>query len=424
MVNLSLARSFEATLGTAVMTRFDLWKSLLAMGIWSIPCQDLPAQGRRENPGQPEVPSRRSPEGQLPGSPWAHRATPSSPPANLPRAANSSAPIAQPKADGGLRLEPQNIGPSSKGWRPYEPGKPSPSPVEELPAPKTAAEFLRSKGLSTRYVSASPSPTSDESWRRLPASGQALDPWERLGNGSSDLNDRQVPMGTLVSRGQQEVPQTGFSENPLRLPTETSASNPLRNIDLPSNGVGSGERVSKLPEIVIDSPDRQTATHSNQPLEGSKGQPQTLPRWSKAIVQVRKDLDAGHIDRARKATEWILTQVVLEADREAEGTKRGDAWRRGLAGLKNLAEKEPSDLPEGEYDRRLIESADAILSAVEGLSDAPLAMGLYADCWESTARRMTETPGENPRFSLDCAAVFQEVAQLLQPAPEKTPSRL
>jgi hypothetical protein len=141
-------------------------------------------------------------------------------------------------------------------------------------------------------------------------------------------------------------------------------------------------------------------------------------------VQVRKDLDAGHIDRARKATEWILTQVVLEADREAEGTIRGDAWRRGLAGLKNLAEKEPSDLPEGEYDRRLIESADAILSAVEGLSDAPLAMGLYADCWESTARRMTETPGENPRFSLDCAAVFQEVAQLLQPAPEKTPSRL
>jgi hypothetical protein len=406
------------------MTRFDLWKSLLAMGIWSIPCQELPAQGRREIPGQPEVPSRRSPQGQLPGSPWAHREAPSPSSARLPRAANSSPPIAQPRTDGGLRLEPQNIGPSSNGWRPYEPVQPSEGPVEELPAPKTAAEFLRSKGLSTRYVSAPPSPTSEDSWKRLPASGQALDPWERLGSGSSDLNDRQVPLGTLVSRSQQEGPQTGFSENPLRLPTETSASNPLRSIDPSANGVGASERVSKLPEIVIESFGRQTASDSKQPQKRSTGQPQTVPRWSKAIVQVRKDLDAGHVDRARKATEWILTQMVLEADQEAEGTERGDAWRRGLAGLKNMAGKEPSDLPEGDYDRQLIESADAILSAVEGLSDAPLAMRLYADCWESTARRMTETPGENPRFSLDCAAVFQEVAQLLQPAPEKTPSRL
>ncbi|MFN9549332.1 MAG: hypothetical protein ACK56Q_03550, partial [Pirellulaceae bacterium] len=61
------------------MTRFDLWKSLLAMGIWSIPCQQLPAQGLPEIPGRTEVPSRRSPQGQLPGSPWAHRASTSSP---------------------------------------------------------------------------------------------------------------------------------------------------------------------------------------------------------------------------------------------------------------------------------------------------------------------------------------------------------
>jgi hypothetical protein len=93
-----------------------------------------------------------------------------------------------------------------------------------------------------------------------------------------------------------------------------------------------------------------------------------------------------------------------------------------MAGLKSLADKEPSDLPEGEYDRRLIEAAEAILTATEGLSDAPMAMGLYADCWESTARRMTKTPGENPRFSLDCAAVFREVAQLLQTSSGITPS--
>ncbi|MFN9592513.1 MAG: hypothetical protein ACK56G_07360, partial [Pirellulaceae bacterium] len=68
------------------------------------------------------------------------------------------------------------------------------------------------------------------------------------------------------------------------------------------------------------------------------------------------------------------------------------------------------------------EAADAILSAADGLSDAPLAMGLYADCWEATAGRMTSTPGENPRFSLDCAAVFQEVTQLLQTSAEKIPS--
>lgn len=406
------------------MTRFDLWKSLLAMGIWSIPCQELPAQGRPGIPGQPEVSSRRSPQGQLPGSPWAHRASSLPPSANLPRAANSPLPIAQPRSDGELRLDPQNIGPSSNGWRPYEPGKPSEVQAEELPAPKTAAEFLRSKGLSTRYVSASPSPAADDSWKRLPARGQALDPWERMGSGLSDLNDRQAPMGSLVSRGQQGSPESGFSENRLRLPTESSFANPLRHINPPSSQGRESERVSKLPEIVIDSPGMQTGTPQDQTGKGSTSLQQTLPRWSKAIVQVRKDLDAGQIDRARKATEWILTQVVLEADRETEESRRAEAWRRGLIGLKNLAEKEPSDLPEGEYDRRLIESADAILLAVEGLSDAPLAIGLYADCWEATARRMTNTPGENPRFSLDCAAVFQEVAQLLKPSSEETSSGL
>jgi hypothetical protein len=406
------------------MTCFDLWKSLLAMGICSIPCQELPAQGRREIPGQSEAPSRRSPQGQLPGSPWAHREATLPPSANLPRAANSSPPIAQPRPDGGLRLEPQNLGPSSNGWRPYEPSKSTEGKVEELPTPKTAAEFLRSKGLSTRYLSASPSPVKEDSWNRLPARGQALDPWERLGNGSSDLNDRQVPMGTLVSRGQHEVPELGWSGNPLRLSAESSAANPLRNIGVPSSGGGASERVSKLPEIVIDRPNRQTGSPADQTGKGPTSLQQTLPRWSKAIVQVRKDLDAGHIDRARKATEWILTQAVLEADRETEENRRGEAWRRGLAGLKNLAGKEPTDFAEGEYDRRLIEAADAILSSVEGLADAPLAMGLYADCWEATARLMTETPGENPRFSLDCAAVFQEVAQLLNPSSERASSGL
>jgi hypothetical protein len=411
------------------MTRFELWKSLLALGIWSMPCPQLLAQGRPEILGQPEVSSRRNPQGQLPGSPWAHRASPSSPSVGLPRAANSpppiaQPPIAQPRTGGGLRLEPQNIGPSPNGWRPYEPGKPSEGQVEELPAPKTAAQFLRSKGLSTRYLSAGPSPASEDSWKRLPAQGQALDPWERLGSGSSDLNDRQVPVGTLVSRGQLGQTETSYSDNPLRLPTETSAANRLRHIDLPSSGDGAEARISKLPEIVIDSPGNQTGMPSAPDGKESNSVQQALPRWSKAIAQVRKDLDAGHIDRARKATEWILTQVVMEADRETEATRRVEAWRRGLAELKNLAEKEPSDLPEGEYDRRLIEAADAILSAAEGLSDAPLAMGLYADCWEATARRMAETPGENPRFSLDCAAVFQEVAQLLEPSSQKTPSGL
>lgn len=404
------------------MTRFDLWKSLLAMGIWSIPCQQLPAQGLPEIPGRTEVPSRRSPQGQLPGSPWAHRASTSSPSASTPRTTNNTPPIAQPRTDGGLRLDPQSIGPSPNGWRPYDPAKPLEGQAEELPAPKTAAEFLRSKGLSTRYLSATPSPSTEDPWKRLPARGQALDPWERLGSRSSDLNDRDVPVGTLVSRGQQGMPETAFSENPLRLSTEASASNPLRIIDLPSTGGGTNEPVSKLPEIVIDSTRRQTEPPAGQTREGSTSLHQTQPRWSKAIMQVRKDLEAGHIDRARKATEWILTQVVVEADREAEGASRGEAWRRGLSGLKNLADKEPSDLPEGEYDRRLIEAADAILSAADGLSDAPLAMGLYADCWEATAGRMTSTPGENPRFSLDCAAVFQEVAQLLQTSTGKTPS--
>lgn len=403
------------------MTRFGLCKSLLAMGIWSIPCQQLPAQGRQEILERSETPSR-SPQGQLPGSPWAHRASPSPPSAKLPRSANSSPPIAQPPTDGGLRLEPQSIGPSPNGWRPYEPGKPSEGRVEELPSPKTAAEFLRSKGLSTRYLSASPTPSADDSWNRLPSKGQALEPWERLGTGSSDLDDRQVPLGTLVSRGQQGIPETAFSENPLRLPTETAASNRLRNIDLPSNSGRTSERVSKLPEIVIDSPSSQTGSSPVQAKEGASSLQQTLPRWSKAILQVRKDLDAGQIDRARKATEWILTHVVAEADREAEEARRSESWRRGMAGLKSLADKEPSDLPEGEYDRRLIEAAEAILTATEGLSDAPMAMGLYADCWESTARRMTKTPGENPRFSLDCAAVFREVAQLLQTSSGITPS--